>query len=160
MLVRGEISHFVYTKIFKCMDMKLGTSVLYTTKFFQSTYIKYCSGSKEHNNKHLHSLTSRISIIFSFVSMTRVSSFSVLLAFFLGLARGPIGTKHRVVPRARFVTTAPMSSRLLITPPLAVGQGKEGGCRVDKGHKKARHEHSREGKGGFEMKKADKWNNG
>lgn len=62
-------------------------------------------------------------MILSFVSMTRVSSFSVLLAFFLGLARGP---KHRVVPRARFVTTAPMSSRLLITPPLAVWQGKEG----------------------------------
>lgn len=84
--------------------------------------------------------------------MTRVSSLSVVLAFFLGLARGP---KHRVVPRARFVTTAPMSSRLLITPPLAVVQGKEGGGRVDKGHKKARHEHNTEGNSKFKVKKAN-----
>ncbi|MPC07454.1 hypothetical protein E2C01_000016 [Portunus trituberculatus] len=42
----------------------------------------------------------------------------VVLDFFFGLAR--CGPMHRVVPRARVVTTAPMSSRLLITPPLAV----------------------------------------
>ena len=70
-------------------------------------------------------------MILSLVSMTRVSSFSVPPGFFFGLVPPEILGPILVVPRAKLVTTAPISPRLLNTPPLAAqglrNRAKEGG---------------------------------